>query len=116
MDERRNFSRIRSGISCLVYSESSESVGVVENISESGIAIRIQREAVRHDFRKGETIMATGLDAADVVQFELEIMRLEEADDHIIIGAHIINSHDVEPYVYEKRLELLKNIYIRNCQ
>ena len=115
MNERRNFSRIRSGISCLVYSENSESVGMVENISESGIAIRIQQEAAHHDFRIGETIMATGLDETDVVQFELEIMRLEKSDDHIIIGAHIINSHDVEPYVHEKRLQLLKEIYVRNC-
>ena len=114
MEERRIFSRIRSGILCLIYSENSETVGVVENISESGIALRIKREEAKHDFRSGDMIMATGLDTSEVVQFELEIRRIEEFEDHIIIGAHIINSHDVEPYVHEKRLELLKEICMNN--
>ena len=114
MDERRIYSRIQSGISCLIYSDNREIVGVIKNISESGLAILIDRKAVLHEFRIGDQIMVTGLDMQEVIQFELEIMRIEEHDDHLILGAHTVNVHDVEPYVFEKKLELLKSIYLKN--
>ena len=114
MDERRIFSRIGSGISCLIYSGNSETTGSIENISESGIALRVEKDNMGHEFVVGDTIMATGIDLDEILQLELEIMRIDESEDHILIGAHIVNGHDVEPYVHEKKLELLKSIYFKN--
>ena len=116
MNERRIYSRIGSGIACLIYSGNRESLGLIDNISETGLALRIEKKNDGQEFRLGDTIMATGLDTEDVLQFELEIMRVEETEDYILIGAHIVNGHDVEPYVHEKKLELLKKIYLKNRQ
>ena len=111
MDEKRYYSRLKSGISCLVYSDGKEYVGVIDNISEYGIAILLDRKDLEQEITLGERFTVTGLDVEDVVQFYVDVRRVEEKDDKVMVGTHIINHSETETYVHEKRLEKFKNAY-----
>ena len=105
-EERRIYSRLKSGVACLVYTGSVEMTGVIDNISETGIAVVINKADLKHDFRVGERIKVTGLDAEEVLQLEIEIVRLEDRDTALLLGAHIFNHREIEPYVNRKRMEV----------
>ena len=111
MDEKRYYSRLKSGISCLVYSDGKEYVGVIENISEYGIAILLDKKDLVQEINLDERFTVTGLDVEDVIQLYVDVRRIEEKDDKVLVGTHIINHTEIAPYVHEKRLEKFKNTY-----
>lgn len=108
MEEKRLYSRLKSGMPCLIYSNNKEYVGVVDNISENGIAIYLDRGDQPQKLDLNGQFFVTGLDEDDVVQFHVDVRRISEKDGKVLIGTHVINSDEIGPYVHEKRLEILK--------
>jgi hypothetical protein len=109
--ERRVYSRLKSGMSCLIYVTNKEIVGIVDNISENGIGITVNREGIADELQVDDRIDVTGLDSEVVVQFEARIVRLTENGDKLEIGALILNQKQIEPYINRKRVEMfLKSI------
>ncbi|MCR5420376.1 MAG: PilZ domain-containing protein [Lachnospiraceae bacterium] len=104
--ERRNYSRLKSGMSCLVYYNNVEFVGVVDNLSEAGLGILINETEACDLIGVGDKIDVTGLDAEVVIQFEANIARISKMEDKVYIGAQIINQKEIEPYINRKRVEL----------
>ena len=105
-EERRIYSRLKSGVSCLVYTGTIEMTGIIDNISETGIAVVIDKKDLKYDFKVGERIKVTGLDSDEVLQLEIEIVRMEEHETSLLLGAHIFNHREIEPYINRKRMEV----------
>lgn len=110
--ERRVYSRLESGMQCLVYKDNKEMNGVVDNISESGIAVLIDSDDLKCEINKGDKLNVTGLDADTVIQFHTEVVRLAQKEKFMLVGAKIVNRTEIEPYVNKKRVEMyMKSIY-----
>lgn len=110
MIEKRLFQRIKLGIPCLVYSNSNEYMGVIDNISENGVAILVNKDDMGQVADINDRLYVTGLDKDDVVQFYVDVRRIEERDSKVLIGTHVINSGEIRPFVHEKRLKKLKDM------
>ena len=110
--ERRIYSRLESGMQCLVYKDNREMNGKVDNISESGIAVLIKPADIICEINIGDKLSVTGLDADTVIQFHTEVVRMADAGEYRLIGAKIVNRTEIEPYINKKRVEMyIKSIY-----
>ena len=110
--ERRIYSRLESGMQCLIYKDNKEMNGIVDNVSESGVAILIRPEDIKCEIDIGDRVNITGLDADMVIQFHTEVVRFAEKDGYRLIGAKIVNRTEIEPYINKKRVEMyIKSIY-----
>lgn len=110
--ERRVYSRLESGMQCLVYKDNKEMNGIVDNISESGIAVLIKPADIKCEINVGDKLNVTGLDADTVIQFHTVVVRMADAGENRLIGAKIVNRTEIEPYINKKRVEMyIKSIY-----
>lgn len=97
-------------MSCLIYSNNREYMGVIDNVSENGIAIQVDKADIQQDIALNERFYVTGLDKDDVIQFYVDVRRIEEREDKVLIGTHVINGAEIRNFVHEKRLEKLKDM------
>lgn len=110
--DRRIYSRLESGMQCLVYKDNKEMNGIVDNMSESGLAVLISENVINCELNKGDWIKVTGLDSDSVIQFDAEIVRFAQKDGCRLIGAKVLNRREIEPYINRKRVEAyIKHLY-----
>ena len=110
--DRRTYSRLESGMECLVYMKNKEMDGIVDNISESGMAVLIDINGIKCEICIGDRASVAALDTGTVIQFNIEVVRLANKDECRLIGATIINQTEIEPYINRKRVEkYIKSIW-----
>ena len=110
--ERRTYKRVDIGIQCLIYVDGTETGGVIADICEDGLGITLTTQDIMHKFTVGEEIMVTGLDEEDVTQFIAKTVRIVPTSEKTIVGARIINTREVEPYIQKKKVQ----DFIRNLE
>ena len=103
--DRRTYSRLESGVECLVYMKNKEMDGIVDNISESGMAVLIDTNCIKCEICIGDRASVTALDTGTVVQFNIEVVRIANKNECRLIGAKITNQTEIEPYINRKRVE-----------
>lgn len=103
--ERRTYKRIDIGIQCLIYVGGTETSAILADICEDGLGITFTTADVRHDFKVGEEIRVTGLDEEDITQFIARTVRVVPSETKTVVGARIINTREVEPYIQKKKVQ-----------
>ncbi|MCR5590050.1 MAG: PilZ domain-containing protein [Lachnospiraceae bacterium] len=104
--DRRTYSRLESGVECLVYMKNKEMDGIIDNISESGMAVLIDTNGIKCEICVGDRASVTAIDdTGTVIQFNIEAVRIASKNECRLIGAKIINQTEIEPYITRKRVE-----------
>lgn len=123
--DRREHQRIVVGLECNFYfknrdTDSKEFCGVIEDISEAGLRLRICEKS-NSDFVKkanvGDYILFQSADEytranrpqIDVLIGEAKITRIENKNEHVLIGCSIVDKiKGYDDFINRKYIELIR--------
>lgn len=108
--ERRVYSRVNLRLQCLIYIDNVEMNGDIVNVSETGIGIVVKVDEVKHPIKIDDTIMVTGVNEDAVAQFEAKVIRTEDEEGHLLIGARIVNQQQVEEFINNEKVKAYINM------
>ncbi|MCR4787225.1 MAG: PilZ domain-containing protein [Lachnospiraceae bacterium] len=111
--DRRIYSRVNLSIPCLIYINNVEMNGNIVDISETGIGILVEVDEVKHPIQEGDLIMVTGVDDDVVAQFEANVIRKNDKDGSMRIGARIVNQNQVEEFINNEKVKAYLNLIRR---